>query len=62
MIGSRAVGVDLIVPLTSRRQSFSLVSTFLVCALWPQTGAQYSAAEKHMARADVRRTSKLEPQ
>ena len=38
MIGGRAVGVDLIASLTSRRQSFSLESTFMVCEMWPQIG------------------------
>ena len=54
MMGSRALRVDLIAPLTSRRQSFSLECTFLVA---PNRGTVLCSGE---ADGQSRRTQNVE--
>ena len=59
--GNMSTGVDLMHPVISLMHSFRLASNLLQCTLPLQTGEQYSATEKHRARADDLKVEKSAP-
>ena len=54
-MGSQGNGIDLMVPLMVHVNTWSWVSTRLVCKLLTHTGEQYSAVEYTKARVVVQR-------